>query len=263
VRNKPNSNATPPRTSGPGNEADCHNVSDAQQVFRVCAWPYWRELVLVSDARTDWQIRNDATIEAIRVAYGQGSVTVMGVAVMSNAFLLRADNALVFAAAMQAERGGVAWIVSEEARQRLVPWVLSNGWVAVVLVLLAAGAGLWRSAVRFGPIALPAARSHRSMAEQVMGTAHFLQRHGSPALHEAQLRALEEAAKKHIAGYAAANAQRRVALLAAHTKLRESDLADAMRPRFADRRGQSASLTLMETARRRIEKKDERHADQD
>ena len=258
-RNKPDPKVAPPRRAAPvpPGEAACHNVSDSRETFRACAWPYWRELVLLGDARAEWQLRNsDAALEGLRIAYGKGSVTVMSLQVMGNAYLLRADNALLFASAMQAERGAVAWIVSEEARQRLVPRELSQGWVAVALLALAIGAGLWRSGVRFGPVALPATRTHRSMAEQVTGTAHFLLRHGSGALHEAQLRALEEAAKQHIPAYEAADARARAALIASRTHLDEHALANAMRPHSPVRRSAAAALSLMETARRRLDKKE-------
>jgi hypothetical protein len=138
--------------------------------------------------------------------------------------------------------------------------VWHEGWIAVLLVAGAIAAGLWRSAVRFGPVALPRHAERRSMAEQVSGTARFLRRWGVRALHEAQLRALHETASRHVAGYAQADERTRIAKLAERTGLAASQLADAMRGGNDSRKG-AAQLQVMETARRRIE--DGRYANQE
>ena len=61
---------------------------------------------------------------------------------------------------------------------------------------------LWRSGTRFGPLIADTARARRSVGEQVRRTAAFIAAGGGAALHRASIRALEEEARRSIAGYA-------------------------------------------------------------
>jgi hypothetical protein len=246
----------------------CRKLQDGTRTLDVCGWPHWREIVLPDGVTPQWRLQGDAGIEALRVPFGAGTVTVVGPeSAFTNRYLLRTDNPLLFAAAMQADRGAVAWVVSEESREPFVPWLWHQGWVALVLVACAIAAGLWRTAVRFGPVAQPKHLERRSIAEQVAGTARFLRRRAPAALHAAQLEALHEAARQRIAGYAFADAPSRVAKLAAGTGLAQPALEDALRP-TQDARRLAARIQLMETARRRLlpphphRSEDENNADQ-
>jgi hypothetical protein len=257
--------APAPRSSQPPKPVvdaqGCFDATDGERKLHLCGWPHWENISARDGTVPTWRLQGPQGIEGLRVPFGAGSVTVTGPSdAFDNENVLRADNPLLFAAAMQAERGASAWIVSEESRERLVPWVWHEGWIAVLLVAGAIAAGLWRSAVRFGPVALPRHAERRSMAEQVSGTARFLRRWGVRALHEAQLRALHETASRHVAGYAQADERTRIAKLAERTGLAASQLADAMRGGNDSRKG-AAQLQVMETARRRIE--DGRYANQE
>jgi hypothetical protein len=247
---------------------DCRKVQDGSRTLELCGWPHWRTIGPANGTAVQWQLQGPTSTEALRVPFGAGTVTVVGPrATFENRQLLRADNPLVFAAAMQAERGAPVWVVSEESREHLVPWLWHQGWVALVLLLGAIGAGLWRSAVRFGPLASHAQPQRRSMAEQVAGTARFLHKRAPQALHSAQLKALHETAVDHLPGYAAADARTRAAKLAAATGMAQAALEDAMLP-ARETRPLAARIQLMETARRRLvsahpfRSKDDNHADQ-
>jgi hypothetical protein len=167
--------------------------------------------------------------------------------------VLRADHALALATALQLEPGSTVWLVTEEARPPLLAWLWANGWVALLLVLAAAAAWLWRAAVRFGPVGAVPPPQRRSMKEQVAGTGAFLRRHGTAALHAAQLRALLETARARLPGFASLDAAAANQAIAKAAALDAAALARASQPgrRTPDRL--PADLELLETARRRLE----------
>jgi hypothetical protein len=134
----------------------------------------------------------------------------------------------------------------------LFQWLWANAWIALVLLLLALAAFVWRDAPRFGPLAGVAGRGRRSMTEQVGGTGHFLQRHGAAALHAAQVRALHETAARHLRRYARLDGLRRAQAIAVATGLDEHALAQALRTRLRDAAELPVDLRLLEVARRRI-----------
>ena len=79
---------------------------------------------------------------------------------------------------------------------------MAFGAPAVLLLALMVALGLWRCAVRFGPLIAPPERARRSLAEQIRGTGQFALRFGGgKALHAAAARALREAALKRQASY--------------------------------------------------------------
>ena len=114
--------------------------------------------------------------------------------------------------------------------------------------------GLWRGAMRFGPLAPPAERVRRSLAEQILGTGRFAVRVGNGgALLAAARRALHEAAARRIVGYerlASAEQIDAVARLAAVNAV-ELDAAMDTSPnqRSLELRGK---LALLESARRQL-----------
>ena len=170
-----------------------------------------------------------------------------------NEHVLRADHALALATALQLEAGAPVWLVTEEARPNLLAWLWSNAWVAVLLVLAAAAAWLWRAAVRFGPVGATPQPQRRSMKEQVAGTGAFLRQHGTAALHAAQLRALLETARARLPGFASLDAAAANLAIAKATALDAAALARACKPgrRSPDRL--PADLELLEAARRRLD----------
>ncbi|MET3475727.1 DUF4350 domain-containing protein [Variovorax atrisoli] len=254
-----------PRIPDPSaKDADCRIVTEPATVpasfaggrgYRLCTW--WSPSRYRPADRQPpalWTVAGSRGTEAIRVAVGRGSVTVLPWGVWHNDGILRGDNALFAAAAVQARGGAEIWFVADEAREPFLLWLWQKGWVALVLGLLALAASLWRAAVRFGPLAPSAGTHRRSMAEQVRGTAGFLHAHGAAALHVAQLRALDESARRQLRGYVRRDAAARAAAIAQATGLEPAMLARAMDEARSRHAGAMAiDLEVLETARRRLD----------
>jgi hypothetical protein len=191
----------------------------------------------------------------VRVPFGRGRVTVASAALPSgNDELLERDNALIALAALRAQPGREIWLVREEARPPLLAFLWSTGAPAVLLGAAALAFALWRGARRFGPRSATPALARRSMAEQIRGTAAFIAQRGSPALHAAQLRALNETAAPRIRGFDAMILGQRAQAIATLTGLDAHTLAHAMNPSLnaTPARHPAAALALIETARRRL-----------
>lgn len=159
------------RFDPPPKDADCHAVTEPDTVpasfaggrsFRVCAW-WSSSRYKPADKQPPplWTaVGARGTTEAIRVRVGRGTVTVMPWGLWHNENLVRADNALFAAAAVQARSGAEVWFVVEETREPFMLWLWQRGWVAMVVGMLALAFALWRAAVRFGPLA-PSAGTHQ------------------------------------------------------------------------------------------------------
>jgi hypothetical protein len=197
----------------------------------------------------------DGAAQVLRVAVGRGSVTVLntGVTAFYSGPALRCDNALLLAAALQAEPGATVWIYRHERREALLSWLWHRGWLAIVVGLLALAAGLWRSAGRFGPLLAPPPRLRRSISEQVRGLAAYLHREGRDALLVAQQRALHDTATRRLPGYGRMAKSARAVALASATDLPLDDLARALGARDCRRVDLPQHLHWLETARRRLE----------
>lgn len=205
-------------------------------------------------AQAQWAIEGPLGHDMVRVPIGQGSVTVItSHRLFLNSHVLEGDNALLAMAALQVRRGTEVWFVSEEARPPLLTWLWTQGWVAVLLGLLALSAALWRGAIRFGPLSARSMPGRRSIAEQVKGTAQFLKHHGADALHAAQVRALDETAQSHLRDYAHLERGARAKAIAKATGLDADALARALdRKLKRSHRELPPTLELLETARRRL-----------
>lgn len=218
----------------------------------LCAPPSLQDLQ-PAGATPLWQLRGPLGTELLRVPVGRGTVTVHApFAFMHNKLLLRADNPLLAAAALQLRSGGVVWLVAEERRPALPALLWEHGRTAILLAAAALLAWLWRHGVRFGPAARVEPPERRSMREQLSGTGAFLRRHGPAALHAAQLRALQEAARARLPGYAALDGEQAVAALAQATGLDAAALRRALHPGRHRRPSFPATLALLEEARRRL-----------
>ncbi len=208
---------------------------------------------LTSEQTPVWTISAQDGMAILRLDIGKGSATVISPwGMLGNGVVLRADNPLVVAAALKATRGSETWFVVEEARAPLLKWLWHEAWIAVVLLLLALAAVLWRGAVRFGPLAAGTMLARRSMADQVSGTGQFLYRHGAAALHRAQVRALDEAARKYVRNYNARDLSASLEAIARATGLDQLALAAAITPRPAPA-DLPRHMELLETARRRLQ----------
>ncbi|MEO8248733.1 MAG: DUF4350 domain-containing protein [Burkholderiales bacterium] len=200
-----------------------------------------------------WSMVGPKGAEMLRVPFGRGTVTVIAdMDLLRNDDVLQGDNPLIVVAALQAVRGADLMFVAEESREPFMSWLWQRGWVAIMLALLALAAALWRAAVRFGPLAQPAAVGRRSIAEQVRGTAAFLRRHGGESLHAAQLRALSEAAARRLHRAKRTPIEYARAIGTA-TGLDATALATALATRSRKSAALAADLKLLETARRRLE----------
>lgn len=242
---------------------DCRDISEPANLpptyadgnlFRVCAYHSRRFQVAPDQPAASWWLGEPQGAEMLRLPMDKGSVTVIGPwQVLDNTHLLRGDNALVATAALQLRRGAQVWFVAEESREALPLWLWRTAWPALLLGLAALAAALWRAGARFGPLAAPAHGHRRSMSEQVRGTAQFLQRHDSGALHAAQLRALDECAARRLRAGGPLRGAQRLRTLAAATALDESALDHAMRPGRRNPAQLAIDLALLESARRRLD----------
>lgn len=239
--------------------APCHWLTERRNAmarfpgkprFELCA--HLRHTVH-SDNPVLWSMGGSEGAVILRVKSGAGTITVHSVpSVFDNRRLLLADHALLAAAILQVRPGREVWFLHAESRPGFMTWLWQNAWVAVMLSLLAIAAGLWRGLRRFGPRMAPALPVRRSMGEQISGTAQFLQRHGPQALHRAAQRALDEEAHRCLRRYATLGLLERAQALATLTGLPQAALAQALQPEAPRPTQLSASLQLLETARRRL-----------
>jgi len=256
--------ASKPTPKTPAKDADCRILAEADtspaglagsRTLRVCGHNGGSEFLARDKQRVPlWSMQGPRGVEMLRMSMGKGSVTVVGDwAALQNFNLLRADNPLLAAAALQARSGAEFWFVVEESRESFLPWLWHNGQAAILLGALALAFALWRASVRFGPLIASAGTQRRSMAEQVRGTAEFLHMHGGEALHAAQLRALDESARRHLRRHAQGDAGQRSAAIAQATGLDARALSQAMALRKRGPGALAADLELLETARRRLD----------
>ncbi len=162
-----------------------------------------------------WKLGNEDGALALRIPLGRGDVTgVSTVLPIENRTLLRADNAFIAAAILQAAPGRAVWIVDDEKRESLAAWVWSEARTPLLLALAAIALALWRLAVRFGPrVALPP-RARRSMGEQVRGTGQFIAATDARALHAATRQAFEDVARTRVQAWNERDDADRIAALA-------------------------------------------------
>lgn len=201
-----------------------------------------------------WALRDQVGYQALRVAVGKGSVTVVNTVPFTERLLFDGDHSYLFVAATQLERGDDILFLSEEDRDSLLGMLWQYGGPAVVLFLMVVALVLWRGAVRFGPPAAAADPPRRSMAEQIRGTGRFVLQHGDGGpLHTASVRALTEVARRKIPAYARMARKQRAAVLAKFTGMDGeaivSAIEDVSRRRPNELRN---TLGLLESARRQL-----------
>ena len=240
-------------------QPECRVLAEAGSAggspYRVCSGQFWQELKVREGVTAQWALHGPDGIELVRAPAGRGSVTVYGPwSLLYNDEILRSksDHAAAAALALQLQPGKLLWVVTEEKRMPLIPWIWQQAWVAVLLVLLVAAACLWRGVVRFGPVGVVPPPQRRSMREQVSGTGTFLRHHGPITLHTAQVRALHEAARVRLPGYAQSTGGAAIERIARATGLGARALEAALAPAPIGRPGLAADLELLELARRRL-----------
>ena len=248
----PAASGAKPRCPGVGEPAHVPPAFGSHHLFEACL--YARETLRAS-VPVEWALYGQHGQVVARVPVGRGSVTVTSAYMpWDNGQLLQSDNALLAAATLRIHPGQTLWFVHDEARAPLLSFLWARGTPAVLLGALALAFALWRGAVRFGPRAATLPTVRRSIAEQIRGTASFIHHHGGMALHSAQLRALNDAARPRIQGYDALILGERAQAIATATNLNAHALARAMNPELnpALNRHPNAALALIETARRRL-----------
>jgi hypothetical protein len=257
---KPASGQNPPDKNGDGcreiAEPETTTTDGAAQVrkFRICSHSF-SHFFRAASGKGLWSLHGSNGSEIMRAPLGRGTVTVIAPwwALTSSRPTLQADHAHILAAALQIRPGRDIWFVTEEKREGLLLWTWQRGWPAVLLGLLALGAALWRAAVRFGPLSVVPAPHRRSMREQVRGTAHFLQLQGPGALHAAQLRALDECARRKLRLGSGGGASARTQTIARITGLDAFALTQAQKPGPRKPLLLARDLEVLETARRRLD----------
>ena len=208
---------------------------------------------LTSTQAAQWSLRDASGVQAMRVAAGRGSVTVLNGDPFRYLDLFDGDHGALLVAAAQLRRGDEVHFLSEDDQPSLLALAWQQGAPVVCLVMALAALVLWRRGVRFGPLAAPQAASRRSLAEQIRGTGQFALRYGGESLHAATVRALDETATRRIPGFARLDTGDGAAALAALTGIDGPAIAAAAgseSPRTtAELR---RAIALLETARRRV-----------
>jgi hypothetical protein len=188
----------------------------------------------------------------IRVRIGRGTITMTNAVPFRNDWLLEGDNGRLFVAATQLHRGDEVHFMSEDNYPGLLTLMWRRGAPVVAIGLVIVGLLLWRGAVRFGPLAPALIAARRSLADQIRGSGRFALQYGDGrALHAACVRALEEAARRRISGYAALEPNEQSAALARVTSFDRESLAAAIHhPRMRTAGELHRTIALLEAARR-------------
>ena len=201
-----------------------------------------------------WALRDEVGHQAVRVAVGQGSVTVINNVPFTSRGLFDGDHAALFVAGTQLRRGDEVVFLTEDDHPSLLALMWIYGAPSVALSLLLVGLYLWRGAARFGPaLALPEPR-RRSMAEQIRGSGYFALKFGEGvALHEAAVRALSEAAHRRIPAYSRLSRPQRITAFAKATGMSGESIVSAI-DGASKRRVKELPNTLatLECARRQL-----------
>jgi hypothetical protein len=173
--------------------------------------------------------------------------------IMDNEHALQADNAQLAAAALDLRPGQTLWFADDFDQPSLLVWLWQRAWIVFVLGFLALAAALWRGLPRFGPRQALPLLERRSMAEQIIGSGPFLARNDSAALHQAALRALDEAARRRLPPrYARQPPAERATMIAAVTHQNVDTLINAMSETRRAPLQLETDLRCLETAARRL-----------
>jgi hypothetical protein len=203
----------------------------------------------------EWSLDDEtAGRQALRVRVGRGSVTMINAEPFRFRRLFDGDHAWLLAVAAQLRPGDDVRFLSEGEYPTLLGLMWHAGAPVVVLALAVLGLALWRNGVRSGPMGAEEPPVRRSLAEQIRGTGRFALHHdGGEPLHAAASRAVDDAARRRVAGWAALDTPGRVQALAAVAGVAPAALDAALH----DSRARSPhdlrdTLMLLETVRRAL-----------
>jgi hypothetical protein len=235
-------------------EPDCQPVYEdgGKRGFEVCGLVEGRSLT--TSRPIEWALRAGDSIQALRVAVGRGSVTVINGSLFLRREFLREDHPQIFVAATQMHRGDRLLFLTEEDQGSILRLLWRYGAPVVLLFAGLVVLALWRSSLRFGPMTAPAEAARRSLAEQIRGTGQFALRFGGgQSLHAASVRALRDAAIRRFPNFDRMSSEERIAVLAKATAIAADDLGPALN--FAGTRSTHElrnSIAVIEAARRRL-----------
>lgn len=204
--------------------------------------------------KVTWELRDEIGAQALRVNVGRGSVTMINAVPFPHRALFEGDHAALFVAATQLRSGDEVRFLSEDSHDSLLTLTWRYGAPVVTIALLTLALALWRGGTRFGPLVAATDTSRRSLAEQIRGTGLFALRFGGgEALHNATVRALNEAASRRISAYDRLPTAERLAALVRATGFAEDDLQSALYTSGRRRANELRSaIALLEAARRRL-----------
>lgn len=223
-----------------------------EKEFRVCNVDHSR--FLETRRKILWALREGEYIHVLRTPVGRGSVTYINARPFHYRDLLEGDNARLFVRAAQLGSGESVLFLSEEERTSIIDLMWLYGAPAVLLFLALIALALWRGIPRFGPLAAPIETARRSLAEQIRGTGQFALRFGGgTALHAAMVRALRDAALRHLPAYDRMASNERVAAVAKLSGIPEDDLGPVLNHSGARSSHELRNaIAVLETARRRL-----------
>jgi hypothetical protein len=237
----------------------CHRLKE-QRGEAIDTRLHWlcdfdEESFLTTERDVEWSLSNDDGAQALRVAVGRGSVTVINASPFRRRGIFDGDHGWLFVAATQLRQGDDVHFLSEEEHPSLLALIWIYGRPVVVVAFAHVGLALWRGGLRFGPLAATPPAGRRSLAEQIRGTGQFALRHnGGEALHAATVRALEEAAGRRVSGYGALSARDRAEAIASLTGFDRNALAAAIyHPGLRGPHELRSTIGLLEAARRIVQ----------
>jgi len=212
------------------------------------------EYSLSTTRKVLWALRRDGDLEAVRVAVGRGTVTVLNVQPFRYRDFFEGDHPALFVTATQIHHGDDVFFFTEEDHASLLALTWRYGAPVVLLLAALIGLALWRNMARFGPLAATPDKARRSLAEQIRGTGQFTLRFGGGrALHEALVRGVREAAIRRLPAYDRMSAEDRVAAVSKLTGVLSSELGPALN--YSGIRSPHELrnvIAVLETARRRL-----------
>jgi hypothetical protein len=260
--------APPPRTFGIGLATDEHcKLLDTRidgtpkgTPLRVCA-PL-RALTYDGDHPPRWSLSDKDGIYVVRTSIGSGEVTVFGNRlILGNRTLTQADHGEVFVAAIGVKRGDSLRVLTPGQADPLIVLLWRLAAPAILFLLAAMLLLILRNLPRFGPPVPVEQPVRRSLAEQIRANARFSWRtRDLSALRSATQRALDEAARRQILGYATLGPSQRAQRLAAATGIDAAAIGAALTASpHGSTNEQRASITLMEVCRRLLAKSNPAH----
>jgi hypothetical protein len=232
---------------------------EAGQPLRVCtptAEFYW-----ASDHTPAWSLSDAQGAQVVSVDIGDGELTVIGPAeILSNVELLAGDHAQVLIAAVGLRRQDLLLILNPPEAKTLLELLWRWAAPAIVCSVVALFLLVLRNLPRFGPPLPAPAPLRRSLAEQIRANARFTWRtHKPQALRAAIVRALDEAARRHIGGYASLDVHGRAGRLAANTGIDATAISAALTEDPVNNLNEHrAAMTLLEVCRRILVKSESR-----